>query len=62
MIKLTNGDMIDFRSAEILMDDDLREELHRTCISNEIELSNQRFYDLYCAAHYIKYHEEFEVN
>ena len=40
----------------MLMDDEIREQLHGTGIEN-----GQEFYNAYCEKHYEKYNEEFEI-
>lgn len=49
-----NGKEIDFDAAVMLMDDDLREELHAEGIENE-----QEFLERYAAAHQKRFSEEF---
>ena len=53
-IKDYNGNNIDFEAAVMLMDDEIREQLHGTGIEDE-----QEFYNPYCEKHYEKYNEEF---
>ena len=55
-IKDYNGNKIDFEAAVMLMDDEIREQLHGTGIEDE-----QEFYNAYCEKHYEKYKEEFEI-
>ena len=55
-IKDYNGNEIDFEAAVMLMDDEIREQLHGTGIEDE-----QDFYNAYCEKHYEKYNEEFEI-
>ena len=55
-IKDYNGNKIDFEAAVMLMDDEIREQLHGMGIDDE-----QDFYDAYCEKHYEKYNEEFEI-
>ena len=55
-IKDYNGNNIDFEAAVMLMDDEIREQLHGTGIEDE-----QEFYNAYCEKHYEKYNEEFEI-
>ena len=55
-IKDYNGNKIDFEAAVMLMDDEIREQLHAEDIEDE-----QAFYDAYCEKHYEKYNEEFEI-
>ena len=47
---------IDFEAAVMLMDDEIREQLHGMGIEDE-----QEFYNAYCEKHYEKYNEEFEI-
>lgn len=53
-----NGQEVDFDACVELMDDDIREELHAEYAG---EVTNQQFLELYCAAHYKKYGEEFDI-
>lgn len=57
MIKVKNeyGVEIDFEAAAMLMDDDIREQLHMEGFDNE-----QDFFDAYCKAHEEAFHDEFE--
>nr|DAW94516.1 MAG TPA: hypothetical protein [Caudoviricetes sp.] len=55
-IKDYNGNKIDFEAAVMLMDDEIREQLHAMGIEDE-----QEFYNAYCEKHYEKYNEEFEI-
>ena len=55
-IKDYNGNNIDFEAAVMLMDDEIREQLHGMGIEDE-----QEFYNAYCEKHYEKYNEEFEI-
>ena len=55
-IKDYNGNNIDFEAAVMLMDDEIREQLHGIGIEDE-----QEFYNVYCEKHYEKYNEEFEI-
>ena len=55
-IKDYNGNKIDFEAAVMLMDDEIREQLHGKGIEDE-----QEFYNAYCEKHYEKYNEEFEI-
>lgn len=57
-VKGCNGQDVDFDGAAMLMDDDIREELH----SSITPCSNQEFMDAYCKAHFAKFGEEFVVN
>ena len=52
------GILIPYAAAVELMDDDLREELHRKLAP----CTDQEFFDAYCRAHYEKFGEEFELN
>lgn len=45
----------DFEAAVMLMDDDIREELHMEMAP----CSEQEFFDAYCEAHWKKYKKEF---
>lgn len=48
---------INFEAAAILMDDELREELH-----NDIApCTEQEFFDAYCERHLVKYGEDWEL-
>ena len=51
-----NGNKIDFEAAVMLMDDEIREQIHAEGIEDE-----QEFYNEYCEKHYEKYNEEFEI-
>ena len=55
-IKDYNGNNIDFEAAVILMDGEIREQLHAEGIEDE-----QEFYNAYWEKHYEKYNEEFEI-
>ena len=55
-IKDYNGNKIDFEAAVMLMDDEIREQIHGKGIEDE-----QEFYNAYCEKHYEKYNEEFEI-
>ena len=55
-IKDYNGNNIDFEAAVMMMDDEIREQLHGTGIEDE-----QEFYNAYCEKHYEKYNEEFKI-
>lgn len=52
------GTEIDFEAAVGLMDDDLREDLHRLMAP----CTEAEFFAAYCAAHRDKFGEEFEPN
>jgi len=52
-----DGELIHYGAAVMLMDDEIREQLH-TEIS---PCTDQEFYDEYCKRHYQKYGEDFEV-
>lgn len=57
MTKITyKGREYDIRAAAILMDDELREEIH-----GAVE-TDQEFIDAYAAAHLAKYGQEFVIN
>jgi len=51
------NEMINYAQAVELMDDEIREDLHRQMAP----CSNQTFFDAYCEAHEQKYGEEFRV-
>lgn len=55
---ILNGQEVDFDACANLMDDEIREELHREYVG---EVTEQEFLDLYCEAHYKKYGEEFDI-
>lgn len=55
---MLNGEMVDFEVAVNLMDDGIREEVHREMAP----CSEQEFMDAYAKAHHEKYGETFEVN
>ena len=55
---MLNGEMVNFDVAVILMDDDIREEVHREMAP----CSEQEFMDAYAKAHHEKYGETFEIN
>ena len=55
-IKDYNGNNIDFEAAVMLMDDEIREQLHGMGIEDE-----QEFYNAYFEKHYEKYNEQFEI-
>ncbi len=52
------GEVIDFRSAVVLMDDEICEELRNT---EGIE-TDQDYFEIYCDLHYKKFDEVFEPN
>ena len=54
---MLNNEMVDFESAVMLMDDEIREELN----SELAPCSEQEFIDAYAKAHAEKYGEEFEI-
>ena len=59
MIKVElNGKQVDYEAAVVLMDDDLREELH----SQLAPCSEQEFMDAYAPQHAAKFGEQFQVN
>lgn len=51
------GDEINFNAAVALMDDEIRERLHREMAP----CTDQEFFDAYLEAHFEKYGEEFRV-
>lgn len=53
-----NNEAVDFEEAVYLMDDEIREEVHRKMAP----CSEQEFMDAYAKAHHEKYGEEFKVN
>lgn len=53
-----NNEAVDFEEAVNLMDDEIREEVHRKMAP----CSEQEFMDAYAKAHHEKYGEEFKVN
>ena len=53
-----NGQEISYAAAEALMDDDIREELHRELAP----CGEEEFLEAYCKAHKEKYGEEFRVD
>ena len=53
-----NGQEISYAAAEALMDDDIREELHRALAP----CSEEEFLEAYCKAHKEKYGEEFRAD
>lgn len=55
---ILNGQEVDFDACVNLMDDEIREELHREYVG---EVTEQELLDLYCEAHYKKYGQEFEI-
>ena len=57
-VKGADGQTVDYGGAVMLMDDEIREELH----SKVSPCTEQEFMDAYCAAHFAKYGEEFIVN
>ena len=52
-----DGRTVDYAAAVELMDDDLREQLHREMAP----CTNQEFYDAYVKAHAAKYGEKFQI-
>lgn len=50
-----NGNLVEYRPAAAIMDDDLREELHRQLAP----CSAQRFFEAYAEAHEMKFGEPF---
>ena len=57
-VKGTDGQTVDYDGAVMLMDDEIREELHTQAST----WTEQEFMDAYCAAHLAKYGEEFIIN
>ena len=55
---ILNGQEVDYDACVNLMDDEIREELHREYVG---EVTEQEFLGLYCEAHYKKYGQEFEI-
>lgn len=58
MLVLLNGHEVDFDACVNLMDNDIREDLHREMADNCTE---QEFLDAYCEARSNKYGEEFQI-
>lgn len=57
-VENSDGHMINYDAAVEMMDDDLREELHREMAP----CTNQEFYDAYVKAHAAKYNgEKFQI-
>ena len=56
MVKMLNGTEVDFEAAVMLMDDELREQIHGELIPDE-----ETFLHVYESYHFAKYHEEFQV-
>jgi hypothetical protein len=54
---LLNGEQVDFDACVNLMDDDLRELVHRDIAP----CSDQQFLDEYCKRHFDKYGEDFTL-
>lgn len=52
-----HGNELDFRAATMLMDDGIREQLHREMAP----CGMQEFYDAYCERHEERYGRRFEV-
>lgn len=52
-----NGQRVEYELAEMLMDDELRERLHRKIAP----CTNQYFYDTYCEYHKNIFGEDFSV-
>lgn len=57
-VKNAYGEEFDFTAAVNLMDHDLCLECSNTSYNSE---TPQQFFDRYCAAHYKKFGEEFEL-
>jgi len=55
-VKTSQGKMIDFEAAVMLMDDGLREILHQDLAP----CTHQEFYNIYCSRHKKVFGEEFE--
>ena len=53
-----DGRMVDYAAAVELMDDELREQLHREMAP----CTNQEFYAAYVTAHAAKFGEKFQIN
>lgn len=51
------GQAVNFDFAVMMMDDELREEIH----AEFAPCSDQKFFDEYCMAHLVKYGEEFTL-
>lgn len=56
-VKNENGKELNFDAAVILMDDDIREELH----DELAPCTDQEFFDAYAKAHAEKFGEEWEL-
>lgn len=56
-VKNENGTEIDFDVAVVLMDDDIREQIHY----ENPNLTAQEFYDEYCTRHYDEFNEYFTI-
>jgi hypothetical protein len=57
-VKGADGQTVDYEGAVMLMDDEIREDLH----TQASDWTEQEFMNAYCAAHLAKYGEEFIVN
>ena len=53
------GNVIDYDTAVYLMDDDIREEIHR---EGKFDGDKQGFFNEYCKRHREKYNEDFTIN
>ena len=56
MVEL-NGSMVDYEACVSMMDDDIREQLHRELAP----CTNQEFLDAYVDKHFEKYGEDFSI-
>lgn len=56
-VKDWNGNTVDFETATIMMDDEIREAIH----FETPELAPQAFYDEYCQRHYDEFGEDFTI-
>ena len=57
-VKNNKGQNINFEAAVMLMDDNIREEIHNDLCG---EITDQGFYDEYCRRHGDVYNEEFSI-
>ena len=57
-VRTSGGKLIDLDAAVMLMDDDLRDEVH----ADIAPCTDQKFFDEYCKRHEEKFGEEFEPN
>jgi len=58
MMVMLNGKEVNFDVAVVLMDDEIREELHRELAP----CTEQQFVDAYVKAHHDKFNEDFVVD